>query len=92
MEALSLFREHRERIRLILMDLTMPNMDGEEACRELRRLGAAVPIILCSGFSETEARHRFDDLGLAGFLQKPFALGTLVEMSRKLLAGQQQTG
>jgi PAS domain S-box-containing protein len=88
MEALSLFREHRERIRLILMDLTMPNMDGEEACRELRRMGASVPIILSSGFSETEAQHRFDDLGLAGFLQKPFALGTLIEMSRKLLAGQ----
>jgi len=86
MEALRQFREHRERIRLILMDLTMPNMDGEEACRELRRMGAAVPIILSSGFSETEAQHRFDDLGLAGFLQKPFALGTLVEMARKLLA------
>ena len=92
MEALSLFREHRERIRLILMDLTMPNVDGQEACRELRRRGAELPIILSSGFSESEAISRFNDLGLAGFLQKPFALGTLVEMSRKLLAGQQQTG
>jgi signal transduction histidine kinase/CheY-like chemotaxis protein len=85
-EALNLFQEHRDLIRLILMDLTMPNMDGVEACRELRRKDAGVPVVLCSGFSETEALHRFDGLGLAGFLQKPFALGTLVELARKLAA------
>jgi PAS domain S-box-containing protein len=86
LEALSLHQEHRDRIRLIIMDLTMPNMDGEEACRELRRRGAAVPVVLCSGFNETEALRRFDGLDLAGFLQKPFGLGALVERVRNLLA------
>ena len=86
LEALALFQQHRERIRLILMDLTMPNMDGEEACRELRRLGAAVPVLLTSGFNETEALHRFQGLGLAGFIQKPFGLGRLVEVVHKALS------
>jgi CheY-like chemotaxis protein len=86
LEALGLFQEHRDQIRLIIMDLTMPNMDGEEACRELRRNGAAVPVVLSSGFNETEALRRFEGLGLAGFLQKSFALGALVDLVRKLLA------
>ena len=87
LEALGLFQEHRDQIRLIFIDLTMPNMDGEEACRELRQNGATVPVVLSSGFNETEALRRFEGLGLAGFLQKPFALGSLVDLVRKLLAG-----
>jgi CheY-like chemotaxis protein len=86
MEALRLFQQHRDRISLVLMDLTMPNMNGEEACRELQRRGAAVPILLTSGYNETDAMQRFGNLGLAGFLQKPFGLGNLVEMVRKLVA------
>lgn len=86
-EALAQYDHHRGRIRLILMDLTMPNMDGEEACRELRRQGATVPVILSSGFNETEAMRRFEGLGLAGFIQKPFGLGRLVEVVRNALSG-----
>jgi len=87
-DALTLYQEHLDRIRLIIMDLTMPNMDGEEACRELNRGGASVPILLSSGFNETEALKRFDGLRLAGFLQKPFGLGALVERVLKLLAAK----
>jgi PAS domain S-box-containing protein len=86
-EALDLFAAHRGQIQVILMDLTMPNMDGETAFRELRRGGAEVPVILCSGFDETDALRRFADLGLAGFLQKPFRLGPMVAMVQKVLPG-----
>ena len=85
-EALQLFQEPVNRIDLILMDLTMPRMDGEEACRELGRRGAIVPVILSSGFNETDALKKFENLGLAGFIQKPFRLVALVELIRKVLS------
>ena len=85
LEALNLYEAHRERIRLIILDLTMPNLDGEEVCRELRRRGAVVPVVLSSGFNQTEALRRLDGLGVAGFLQKPFQLGALVEQVQTVL-------
>jgi PAS domain S-box-containing protein len=87
LEAVAAFKAHQTQIGAVLMDLTMPNMDGEEACRELRRERRSVPVILTSGFNEAEARHRFQDLQLAGFIQKPFGLGALVALVRKVTRG-----
>jgi hemerythrin-like metal-binding protein/PAS domain S-box-containing protein len=84
-EAIEVFETNREQICLILMDLTMPRMDGEEAFRALRRAGARVPIILSSGFSPEEALQRFTGKGLAGFLQKPYRFQTLVDTVREAL-------
>jgi hemerythrin-like metal-binding protein len=87
-EALEVFQANREQISLILMDLTMPRMDGEEAFRELRRAGARMPIILSSGFGPEEALQRFSGKGLAGFLQKPYRFQTLVDAVREALGEQ----
>jgi PAS domain S-box-containing protein len=69
---LRLFSEHASALRAVLLDLSMPGMDGEETFREMRRLNARVPVILMSGFSEKDLMDRFKDQELAGFLQKPF--------------------
>ena len=71
-EGLRLFGEHASSLRAVLLDLSMPRMDGEETFRELRRLDAKVPVILMSGFSEKDLVGRFKDQELPGFLQKPF--------------------
>ena len=71
-EGLRLFGEHAPSLRAVLLDLSMPHMDGEETYRELRRLNAKVPVILMSGFSEKDLMDRFQDQDLAGFIQKPF--------------------
>ncbi len=84
-EALALFCEHVNEIRCVLLDLTMPNMDGEQAFRKMRLLNPDVTIILCSGYNEQEATERFADQGLAGFLQKPFNMATLGEILRDVL-------
>jgi hemerythrin-like metal-binding protein/PAS domain S-box-containing protein len=84
-EALQVFEANRERIRLVLMDLTMPRMDGEVAFRELRRAGARMPIILSSGFGPEEAMQRFTGKGVAGFLQKPYRFQDLVILVREAL-------
>ncbi len=86
-EALRVFEQNRDRLRLILMDLTMPNLDGEETLRELRRRGATVPVILSSGFNEADILGRFEGLGLAGFIKKPFGLAELVGLVSKTLSG-----
>jgi len=88
LEALRTYQAHRDRIRLVLMDLTMPRMDGEEAYRELRRSGAMVPIVLTSGFGQGTALQRFHGRGLAGFLPKPYRLQELEATVRGALEGR----
>jgi hemerythrin-like metal-binding protein/PAS domain S-box-containing protein len=85
LEALAVFQANREKISLILMDLTMPRMDGAEAFRALRRAGARMPIVLSSGFGPEEALQRFTGKGLAGFLQKPYRFQALVDAVRAAL-------
>jgi PAS domain S-box-containing protein len=65
--------------RVVLLDLTMPRMDGRECFRALRQLRPEIPVILCSGFSEKESVGEFLGMGLAGFIQKPYSLKALRE-------------
>lgn len=76
-QAVEVFRAAPDRFTLVLMDLTMPHLDGQQAFAELRRLRADVRVVLMSGFSEEEAISQFTGKGLAGFLQKPFQLEDL---------------
>jgi PAS domain S-box-containing protein len=88
MEALMLFETHKADIRLVIMDLTMPNMDGAEAFAALRKRGHAIPVVLTSGFNENEAVARFQGEGLAGFLQKPYRVSAFVEVVKQALLVQ----
>jgi len=76
-EGVELFRQRADDIAVILLDLTMPRMDGLATFAELRRISSDVPIILCSGYSEVDATSRFAGMGLAGFLQKPYEIDDL---------------
>ncbi|MEE8526354.1 MAG: response regulator, partial [Thermoanaerobaculia bacterium] len=85
-DAVDLFRRRGDEIDAVLLDMTMPRMGGEEACREIRRLRADAKIIVASGFSEQEAAQRFAGEDVDGFLQKPFRPNALVGQVEKLLA------
>lgn len=80
-----LFRQHRDEIDAVLLDLTMPRMSGEETLRQLRRIREDVPVILSSGYDESHATSRFTSDRLAGFLQKPFELKALVGQFRRVM-------
>ena len=69
-------------ITLVILDLTMPHMDGEQCFRELRRLDPDVKVFMSSGYNEQEVTRRFIGKGLSGFLQKPYKLSTLQEVIR----------
>ena len=71
---------------LVLLDLTMPHMDGEQAFTELRRLQSDVRVVLMSGFNRQEAVARFTGKGLASFLQKPFSMEALTEVMQTVLS------
>ena len=78
-EGLRIFQEAPERVTLVLLDMTMPRMGGEETFSEMRKLRPEVKVILSSGYNEQEATNRFAGKGLAGFIQKPYRPSELVE-------------
>lgn len=87
------FRQHADEVRVVLLDMTMPEMNGEETFRELRRIRPDVPVILSSGYNEIEATRRFTAKGLAGFLQKPFTPKELIQrLSLALKPGSKGSG
>jgi len=71
-EAVAIFEQQSGDFALVVMDLTMPKMDGREAFLRMRNLNSSVPVILSSGFSESDAIQNFTGRGLAGFLPKPY--------------------
>ncbi len=84
-EAVELFLEHHDEITAVLLDLTMPHLNGEEAYRAMREAQPAVRVVLCSGYSEAEIAARFAGKGTSGFLQKPYTLATLRRKLEKAL-------
>ncbi|WP_243302969.1 CHASE domain-containing protein [Geothrix oryzisoli] len=87
LEALEQFKAGRDIIKVVLMDLTMPHMDGVETFRELRRIDPACRVVLTSGYNEQDAIQDFLGKGLAGFVQKPFHSSDLMQALRRALGG-----
>ncbi len=80
-EALEIFKSTPD-IAFVILDLTMPHMDGEQCFRELRQLKPDIKVIMSSGYNEQEVTQKFVGKGLAGFIQKPYRLSTLQEVIR----------
>ncbi|MDS4030168.1 MAG: response regulator [Candidatus Contendobacter sp.] len=86
-EALEIYRARRDEIALVLLDLTMPDLDGEETFHELRRIDPNVRVVMSSGYTESEIIPRFAGQPLAGFLQKPYSTTALMDCLRIPLSG-----
>ena len=84
-DGIQVFRRYVREVSAIILDLTMPAMNGEEALAELRRIRGGVPIVLCSGYGEQEVANRFAGKGLAGILKKPYEPAALVETLERVL-------
>jgi CheY-like chemotaxis protein len=84
-EAVDLYRGMADSVSMVLLDMTMPVMGGEEALRELKTINPGVRVLLSSGFNEAEASRRFTGKGLAGFIQKPYTAAALAEKVRGVL-------
>ncbi|NWJ40565.1 MAG: response regulator [Geothrix sp.] len=87
-QAVALFQKEGANLDLVLMDITMPHMDGLEAFRQIHLLDPRKPVILSSGYTEHESIH--DGIGeqAAGFLQKPYSIHDLYAMVTSHLGGR----
>ncbi len=78
MDACELYTREGESIDLVILDMSMPRMDGEETFNELKKIDADVRVMLSSGYNEQETMSDFDGDGLCGFIQKPYQMSELI--------------
>lgn len=85
--ALELFNEHKEAIDLVILDMVMPDMDGEEVFKEMRSIQPDVKVLFASGYYVIEETSNLLQAGASDFLQKPFNMNQLSTKIRKILEG-----
>ncbi len=84
-EGLEVFERHARDISLVLLDLTMPRMSGDQAVREMRRVKRDVRVLLTSGYNEREATGEIAGPHLAGYIQKPYVAAALLNKVREVM-------
>ena len=85
LQALDVFKNKPGVFHLVISDLTMPNMTGDQLARELIATRPDIPIIICTGFSERLDQEKAAIIGVKGFLMKPIAKSELAEVVRNVL-------
>lgn len=78
--ALELVRAHHAELDAVLVDYTMPRMDGEEVARRIKAIDPSIPLILVSGHDREQVTAQVDYSLFVGFLHKPFVLETLGDL------------
>jgi PAS domain S-box-containing protein len=84
-EAMEALSQHVQDITAVLLDLTMPHMDGREALEELRKINPNLPVVLSSGYSEHDLAARFGSFAKVAYLEKPYTRAGLITAFRKVL-------
>ncbi len=91
-EAVEAFQKHADEIDCVILDLTMPRMDGIATFKALKQIRPDVKIILSSGYSKKEVAERFTGKGLAGFIQKPYRYQQLRKELERVLSFPDKQG
>jgi CheY-like chemotaxis protein len=86
-EAVETLRAHAAEVSLVLLDMTMPVMGGDEALGHLRAIRPEVPVVVSTGYSESEAQRRFGSCGPVSFIQKPYSAAQLAEIVKQTMDG-----
>ena len=87
-EAVEIFKQEHARIRCVMLDLTLPDLNGNEAFDGIRQVDPFAKIVLCSGFMEENLAGNFPDRKVSGFLQKPYKHETLATLLYSVLNGR----
>ncbi len=84
-EGVRLYKEKRDDIILVLLDMVMPKKSGKEAFIELKAFDPSVKVILSSGFRQDDRVSAIINMGVSGFLQKPYTAEKLAEAVHQVL-------
>ena len=84
-DAIERFQKNRDRIDLVLLDMTMPGLSGSETYNHLRELQPGVKVLLASGYDQAGTAADIIKRGCQGFIQKPYTLEQLSQVLRKIL-------
>lgn len=84
-EALELFKVQPDKFDLVITDLTMPNMTGDELAQKLMAIRPDIPVILCTGFSTKMTAEKTKKMGIRAFVLKPVIKQDLAETIRTVL-------
>jgi len=83
--ALEAFKADPDKFDLVITDMSMPKMPGDKLVAELIKIRPDIPILLCTGFSETMTDEKIKSLGLRGILMKPMMMKDLARKIREIL-------
>ena len=86
LEALRVYQDHIAEISGVLLDLTMPELDGEETLTEIKKINPDLPVIIASGYSETDIRERFKVISPEQFIQKPYEPQILLDKISRMFS------
>src|SRR5207253_7736930 len=83
--AVDMFQEMADQISLVLLDVVMPVMGGEEALPLIKKIRPDVPVVICSGHNEVETIERFNQADVDGIVKKPYTAKQLVDQLKTVL-------
>jgi CheY-like chemotaxis protein len=86
LEALELFKAKPDHFDLVITDKTMPGMTGDSFAKELLSIRPNLPVILCTGYSQTIDQERAKQIGIRAFVMKPILINEIGEAIRKALS------
>jgi len=85
LEALEAFRKNPNNFDLVITDMAMPTLAGDKLSAELLKIRSEIPILLCTGYSETLSEEEAASLGIKGFLLKPIVMKDISQKIREVL-------
>lgn len=91
-EALEVFKQQRAHIALVLTDMNMPVMNGAEVARQIKQLSPIMPVVLCTGFSETIDEEKARRMGIDGYMMKPVIQRQLAQTLHDVLGRKSGDG
>jgi len=86
-DGVKFYNEHHHEISLVVLDLSLPGISGEETFKRLKVIDPKVRVVVSSGFPNEDVTKKFDGTGVIGYLQKPYNYVTLVNSVNRFLVG-----